>query len=110
MSDARVIITGAASGIGAAAVDKLRARGARVVGLDLNGSDEIVEHLDGLEAGGRLCGIDRGLHLVRVTVCQVRRVDAYRRRSELPRVTRVPIALRSKRVLTSKASDSAVPF
>ncbi len=32
----RVIITGAASGIGAATVEKLRARGARVVGLDLN--------------------------------------------------------------------------
>jgi NAD(P)-dependent dehydrogenase (short-subunit alcohol dehydrogenase family) len=32
----RVIITGAASGIGAATVEKLRSRGARVVGLDLN--------------------------------------------------------------------------
>ena len=31
----RVIVTGAASGIGAAAADELRARGARVVGLDL---------------------------------------------------------------------------
>jgi len=38
-----VIITGAASGIGAAAAEQLRARGARVVGLDLNGSDEIIE-------------------------------------------------------------------
>jgi NAD(P)-dependent dehydrogenase (short-subunit alcohol dehydrogenase family) len=32
----RVIITGAASGIGAAAAKELRSRGARVVGLDLN--------------------------------------------------------------------------
>ena len=31
-----MIITGAASGIGAAAVEELRARGATVVGLDLN--------------------------------------------------------------------------
>jgi NAD(P)-dependent dehydrogenase (short-subunit alcohol dehydrogenase family) len=39
-----VIITGAASGIGAAAVDALRAKGAHVVGLDVNASsDEIVE-------------------------------------------------------------------
>jgi NAD(P)-dependent dehydrogenase (short-subunit alcohol dehydrogenase family) len=35
---ARVVITGAAGGIGAAGADELRARGARVVGLDL--SDE----------------------------------------------------------------------
>ena len=41
----RVIITGAASGIGAATVEVLRAKGARVVGLDLNASpgDEILE-------------------------------------------------------------------
>jgi NAD(P)-dependent dehydrogenase (short-subunit alcohol dehydrogenase family) len=39
----RVLITGAASGIGAATVEALRARGAQVVGLDINGSDEIVE-------------------------------------------------------------------
>jgi NAD(P)-dependent dehydrogenase (short-subunit alcohol dehydrogenase family) len=32
----RVIVTGAASGIGAAATEMLRSRGARVVGLDLN--------------------------------------------------------------------------
>jgi NAD(P)-dependent dehydrogenase (short-subunit alcohol dehydrogenase family) len=38
----RVIITGAASGIGAAAAAELRARGAEVVGLDINGSDEIM--------------------------------------------------------------------
>jgi NAD(P)-dependent dehydrogenase (short-subunit alcohol dehydrogenase family) len=40
---ARVIVTGAASGIGAAATGELRRRGARVVGLDVNASDEIVE-------------------------------------------------------------------
>ncbi|MEA2439377.1 MAG: hypothetical protein QOH76_801 [Thermoleophilaceae bacterium] len=40
---ARVIVTGAASGIGAAAAEELRRDGARVVGLDINGSDEIVE-------------------------------------------------------------------
>jgi NAD(P)-dependent dehydrogenase (short-subunit alcohol dehydrogenase family) len=34
---ARILITGAASGIGAAATDELRSRGARVVGLDLVG-------------------------------------------------------------------------
>ena len=39
---ARVIITGAASGIGAAAAKALRERGASVVGLDLNGSDDII--------------------------------------------------------------------
>ena len=43
MSGARVIITGAASGIGAAAAEELRRRGAQVVGLDINGSDEIIE-------------------------------------------------------------------
>ena len=36
----RVIITGAASGIGAATVDGLRSRGADVVGLDLHGSGD----------------------------------------------------------------------
>jgi NAD(P)-dependent dehydrogenase (short-subunit alcohol dehydrogenase family) len=41
----RVIITGAASGIGAASAEMLRSRGARVVGLDLNAdpSREILE-------------------------------------------------------------------
>jgi NAD(P)-dependent dehydrogenase (short-subunit alcohol dehydrogenase family) len=39
----RVIVTGAASGIGAAATEELRRRGAQVVGLDVNASDEIVE-------------------------------------------------------------------
>jgi NAD(P)-dependent dehydrogenase (short-subunit alcohol dehydrogenase family) len=36
----RVLITGAASGIGAAAAEQLRARGARVVGLDVNAAGE----------------------------------------------------------------------
>ncbi|MEA2442695.1 MAG: hypothetical protein QOH76_4119, partial [Thermoleophilaceae bacterium] len=39
----RVIITGAASGIGAATVEQLRKRGATVVGLDLNASGDIIE-------------------------------------------------------------------
>src|SRR3954447_1241681 len=39
----RVIVTGAASGIGAATVEALAAKDARVVGLDINGSGEIVE-------------------------------------------------------------------
>jgi NAD(P)-dependent dehydrogenase (short-subunit alcohol dehydrogenase family) len=40
----RVVITGAASGIGAAAADAMRSRGASVVGLDLNpGADWILE-------------------------------------------------------------------
>lgn len=38
----RVIITGAASGIGAAAADDLRARGASVVGLDLTEADGLL--------------------------------------------------------------------
>jgi NAD(P)-dependent dehydrogenase (short-subunit alcohol dehydrogenase family) len=38
----RVIITGAASGIGAATLATLRERGAEVVGLDLNAGDDIV--------------------------------------------------------------------
>lgn len=43
MSGARVLITGAAGGIGAATVAKLRARGARVVGLDVNAaSDDVI--------------------------------------------------------------------
>jgi NAD(P)-dependent dehydrogenase (short-subunit alcohol dehydrogenase family) len=37
-----VIITGAASGIGAAAAAQLRERGALVVGLDINASDDLV--------------------------------------------------------------------
>jgi NAD(P)-dependent dehydrogenase (short-subunit alcohol dehydrogenase family) len=40
---ARVLITGAAGGIGAAATAELRARGARVVGLDRHGGDGIIE-------------------------------------------------------------------
>jgi NAD(P)-dependent dehydrogenase (short-subunit alcohol dehydrogenase family) len=39
---ARVIITGAASGIGAAAAAQLRERGAHVVGLDVNASGDLV--------------------------------------------------------------------
>jgi len=39
---ARVLITGAAGGIGAAAARELRARGAHVVGLDLHAGDDIV--------------------------------------------------------------------
>ena len=35
----RVIITGAAGGIGSAAVELLRKHGAQVVGLDVRGSD-----------------------------------------------------------------------
>jgi NAD(P)-dependent dehydrogenase (short-subunit alcohol dehydrogenase family) len=38
----RVIITGAASGIGAATAEALRARGAQVVGLDLNAAADLV--------------------------------------------------------------------
>jgi NAD(P)-dependent dehydrogenase (short-subunit alcohol dehydrogenase family) len=38
----RVIITGAASGIGAATADALRKRGSQVVGLDLNAADGIL--------------------------------------------------------------------
>jgi NAD(P)-dependent dehydrogenase (short-subunit alcohol dehydrogenase family) len=40
--NARVLITGAAGGIGAAAAAELRSRGARVLGLDLNADDENV--------------------------------------------------------------------
>jgi NAD(P)-dependent dehydrogenase (short-subunit alcohol dehydrogenase family) len=39
----RVIVTGASGGIGSAAVAELRARGAEVVGLDLVGSDDVLE-------------------------------------------------------------------
>jgi NAD(P)-dependent dehydrogenase (short-subunit alcohol dehydrogenase family) len=38
----RVLITGAASGIGAATAAELRSRGARVVGLDLNADDGVI--------------------------------------------------------------------
>jgi NAD(P)-dependent dehydrogenase (short-subunit alcohol dehydrogenase family) len=40
MSATRVIITGAASGIGAATVERLKSKGVHVVGLDLNASPE----------------------------------------------------------------------
>jgi len=36
----RIVMTGAASGIGAAAAAELRSRGARVVGLDLESDDQ----------------------------------------------------------------------
>jgi NAD(P)-dependent dehydrogenase (short-subunit alcohol dehydrogenase family) len=39
MSAKRIVITGAASGIGAATIAELRRRGARVMGLDLNAGD-----------------------------------------------------------------------
>jgi NAD(P)-dependent dehydrogenase (short-subunit alcohol dehydrogenase family) len=39
---ARVLVTGAASGIGAAAAAELRRRGARVVGLDINPSGDVI--------------------------------------------------------------------
>jgi NAD(P)-dependent dehydrogenase (short-subunit alcohol dehydrogenase family) len=39
---ARVLITGAASGIGAAAAAELRARGAQVAGLDVNASGDVI--------------------------------------------------------------------
>ena len=39
----RVLLTGAAGGIGSAAASELRARGARVVGLDLKAGDDIIE-------------------------------------------------------------------
>ncbi len=38
----RVVITGASSGIGAAAAAELRARGAEVVGIDLNPGDGVI--------------------------------------------------------------------
>ena len=64
---ARVLITGAASGIGAAAAAALRDRGCRVVGLDLREGDGIVAcdvlDPDTVDAGGasaieRLGGLD----------------------------------------------------
>src|SRR6478609_10077853 len=65
----RVIITGAASGIGAATAEALRGRGAQVVGLDLkpNGDEELIacdvtdqESVDGAiaQALKRLGGLD----------------------------------------------------
>ena len=43
---ARVIITGAASGIGAATMQELRRRGAEVIGLDVNADHEGLVHCD----------------------------------------------------------------
>src|SRR4051794_25219806 len=64
----RVLITGAAGGIGSASVTALRAQGARVVGLDLQGDGADVLACDVrdqtsidaavAEAGGRLGGLD----------------------------------------------------
>jgi NAD(P)-dependent dehydrogenase (short-subunit alcohol dehydrogenase family) len=42
MRSARVIVTGAAGGIGGAACAALRKRGARVVGLDLHAGDDVI--------------------------------------------------------------------
>src|SRR3954467_11104799 len=42
MADSRVIITGAARGIGAAAAAQLRGRGANVVGLDINAPGDLL--------------------------------------------------------------------
>ncbi len=61
----RVLITGAAGGIGSAAVAELRARGAEVVGLDLEGADVVADVRDQAsvdaavaEAIERLGGLD----------------------------------------------------
>ena len=43
-SDARVLVTGAASGLGAALVDRFAAAGARVLGTDLVARDPLVRH------------------------------------------------------------------
>jgi NAD(P)-dependent dehydrogenase (short-subunit alcohol dehydrogenase family) len=39
----RVLLTGAAGGIGSAAAAELRARGAQVIGLDLHAGDDVIE-------------------------------------------------------------------
>jgi NAD(P)-dependent dehydrogenase (short-subunit alcohol dehydrogenase family) len=61
----RVLITGAAGGIGSAAAHELRARGAEVVGLDLEGADIVCDVRDQAsvdaavaEAVRRLRGLD----------------------------------------------------
>jgi NAD(P)-dependent dehydrogenase (short-subunit alcohol dehydrogenase family) len=67
MSVSRIVITGAAGGIGTAATAALRAKGARVVGLDLVAGDDVIAcdvrdqaSVDAAvaEAAGRLGGID----------------------------------------------------
>ena len=42
----RVVVTGAAGGIGTAAIAELRRRGAQVVGLDLAGADVVCDVRD----------------------------------------------------------------
>ena len=66
----RVVVTGAAGGIGASVVESLRADGARVVGLDLAGSDVDVDVCDESSvraavdaATAQLGGIDVLIHL-----------------------------------------------
>ena len=64
----RILVTGAASGIGAAAAAELRSRGARVIGLDLSADGEDIiecdvseqESVDAAVAEGieRLGGLD----------------------------------------------------
>ena len=44
---ARVLVTGAASGIGAATASALRARGCRVIGLDLGAVTVLVDGVGG---------------------------------------------------------------
>jgi len=46
LSDRRIIVTGAASGIGAATVTELRSLGATVVGVDRNPADNVDEHFE----------------------------------------------------------------
>ncbi|HXV72708.1 MAG TPA: coniferyl-alcohol dehydrogenase [Acidimicrobiia bacterium] len=46
LDDRRIIVTGAASGIGAATVTELHRRGATVVGVDRNTADSVDEHFE----------------------------------------------------------------
>ena len=65
----RILVTGAAGGFGAPTVARLRAQGARVVGLDLRGADVDCDVTDGeavdravAEAVGSLGGLDALVH------------------------------------------------